>query len=216
MKLICPTCAQPFATENINLHTDLALCTGCNHVTRPSELADADFDRAELSRPPQGAWFRPTMHETVIGATTRHLSAFLLVPFTCVWAGGALGGIYGMQIKNGQFSLLLSLFGLPFLAGSIALITMALMSIAGKVEVRLRGQAGVIFVGVGPLGWKRAFNLSDVESITEEGSAVNYPGGTNGSIVLRGRTRLRFATNLTEARRHFMAQTLKAAKAGRL
>lgn len=216
MKLICPTCAQPFAPENINLHTDLALCTGCDHIARPSELADAGFDRAELGSPPKGAWFRPNVHEIVIGATTRHLSAFLLVPFTCVWAGGALGGIYGMQIRNGQFSLMLSLFGLPFLAGSIALITMTLMAIAGKVEVRLRGRAGVIFVGVGPVGWKRAFNLTEVESIAEEGAAVNYPGGTDGSIVLRGRTRLRFATHLTEARRHFIAQALKAAKAGRL
>jgi hypothetical protein len=214
MKFTCPACRQPFAAENINLHTDLALCTGCGQIARPSELADADFERAELRNPPKGAWYRPSLHEVVIGATTRHPSAFLLVPFMCVWSGFSLGGIYGTQIKNGDFSLLMSLFGLPFLVGSIALGSIALMAVCGKVEVRLRGRAGVIFVGVGPLGWKRAIDLNEIDHITEQAGAMNYPGSQGTGILLQGRTRLRFATNLTEARRYFIFQALKTIKAG--
>ncbi|MDF3059383.1 MAG: hypothetical protein K0R17_3598 [Rariglobus sp.] len=215
MKLNCPTCGQPLRAENINLQTDLALCTGCNQVARPSALADAGFSAAALQNPPKGAWFRQRMNEVVIGATTRHPIAFVLVPFMCVWSGLALGGIYGTQIKDGEFNLVMSLFGLPFLAGSILFGSIALMAVCGKVEVRLRDRQGIVFVGIGPLGWKRGINLNEVDSLTEEGWAMNYPGGQGIGIVLQGRTRLRFATNLTEARRHFMFNALKAVKAGK-
>lgn len=216
MKFHCPTCAVPLLPENINLHTDLALCKGCGNLARPSELADDDFTPVTLTRPPKGAWYRQTMSETVIGATTRNPGAFFLIPFTFVWAGGSMTGIYGSQIQSGEFSLVMSLFGLPFLVGSIVLIATTLMSVCGKVEVRLRDRQGVIFVGVGGLGWKRRIHLDHIDTITEHGwSGANYPGHQGSGILLQGRSRLRFATNLNEPRRHFMLNALKTLKAGR-
>ena len=38
-----------------------------------------------------------------------------------IWSGGSLGGIYGTQIANQEFSLLQSLFGIPFIIGTINL-----------------------------------------------------------------------------------------------
>lgn len=214
MKFNCPACGQPLRAEHINIQTDLALCVACNQIARPSELADAGFNTTALQNPPKGAWFRRSVNEAVIGATTRHPIAFILVPFMCVWSGFSLGGIYGTQIKNGEFNLLMSLFGLPFFAGSILFGSIALMAVCGKVEMHLRDRQGILFVGIGPFGWRRAVNLNEVNSITEEGCTKNYPGNQGIGIVLQGRTRLRFATNLTEARRHFMLNALKAIKAG--
>ena len=215
MKFRCPTCGQPFLVENVNIQTDLALCNGCNQIAHPSALVDTDYTATSFKNPPKGAWYRSTMNDIVIGATTRHLMAFFLVPFTCVWAGASIGGIYGTQIKNGSFNWMMSLFGLPFLVASIFLIAIALMAVCGKVEVRLRGRHGTIFVGIGPLGWKRAVNLDEVETITEEGLTSRHPGDQGVGIVLQGRTRLRFATNLNETRRYFVLNALRAVKAGK-
>lgn len=214
MKFKCPKCGQAILTEDINIQTDLALCRSCQQVSRPSELADDDFNTAALTDPPKGAWFRQTMNETVIGATTRSPVAFFLVPFMCIWSGASIGGIYGTQIMKGQFNPLLSLLGIPFLMGSLLFWSVALMAICGKVEVRLRGRQGVIFTGVGALGWKRPIDLNDVNSITESPWAVNYPGNHRGGILLDGRKRLRFASNVSEARRIFILNALKSIKAG--
>lgn len=214
MKFNCPKCGQAILAADINIQTDLALCRSCQHVSRPSELADETFQTDVLNHPPKGAWFRDTMNETVIGATTRSPIAFFLVPFMCVWSGGSIGGIYGTQIAKGQFNPLLSLFGIPFLLGSLLFWSIALMAIWGKVEVRLRGRQGVIFAGVGPIGWKRPIDLNTVTSITESPWAVNYPSSQNGGILLDGAKRLRFASNVSEARRYFILNALKAIKTG--
>jgi len=211
MKYNCPACSTEFHPENINIQTDLALCKNCGQIARLLELVDTDFQKRDLQAPPKGAWYRQTLTETVFGATTRHPSAFFIVPFMCVWSGFSLGGIYGSQIAHGKFNPFMSLFGLPFLVGSIALGSAAIMAVCGKVEVRLRGRLGIIFVGVGTLGWKRSFNLNDVARISEDGWTVTYPGSAGGSILLEGKTRLRFATNVSEARRHFLLSALKAA-----
>ena len=209
MKFRCPTCSVDYLPENINIQTDLALCKHCGQMARLSEQPDTDDNLIDLQNPPKGAWYRQAMSEVVIGGTTRSGSAFMLVPFTCVWAGGSLGGIYGSQLASGKFEPFLAFFGLPFLVGSIFLIGTTIMAVCGKVELRLRGGQGIVFVGVGQFGWKRPFNLDEINSITEQDATKQYPGSGGGCIVLEGKTRLRFATGLTETRRYFMLHALK-------
>lgn len=67
--------------------------------------------------------------------------------------GGALGGIYGSQIMAGEFNLMLSLFGIPFVLGTLFLGSIALMTVCGKVVVSTSYDQGKIFTGVGPFGW---------------------------------------------------------------
>jgi hypothetical protein len=219
MKFNCPTCRQPLLAENINVQTDLAVCKACGNVARVSELADMDFDARAVANVPAGAWTHQYRGETVVGATTRSPVAFFLVPFMCVWSGGSLGGIYGAQLTNGKFDPVISLFGLPFLIGSVFFWSIALMAICGKVEIKVHEGAGTIFTGVGRIGWKRAFNLDDIESIEEgaarTGTSGKYPLFNGGTIVLRGKTLLSFGNNLNEARRYFIFQTLRQLKARR-
>ncbi len=211
MQLICPTCSAPYPPESINVQTDVAHCPQCNNFTHPSQLLSQDTKPEVITAPPPGAWYREGIHETVVGATTRSPIAFFMVPFMCVWSGFSLGGIYGTQIAKGEFSLLMSLFGLPFVAGSVLFWSITLMAICGKSEVRLRGQRGEVFVGIGSIGWKRRFDFADVDAVVESMSSTRYPGRDhNGGVIeLNGKSTLRFGSNLSEARRYFILHSLR-------
>lgn len=209
MKIQCPKCKNVAPADQVNMATDLAFCPQCNEGFRISESIDRETVNPEILRnPPKGAWFRKEMDRIVVGASTRSPAAFFLVPFMCVWSGFSLGGIYGSQIAKGEFNLGMSLFGIPFILGSLLFWSLALMTICGKVEVSI-GRLSSVFVGVGKLGWTRKFEWSTVQNIREDGATMNYPGSQQGSIVLEGKERLKFGSGLNEQRRYFVVNTLK-------
>ncbi|MHC4194257.1 MAG: hypothetical protein ACYSP9_08825 [Planctomycetota bacterium] len=213
MKIQCPYCHQVLPSNGINVQTDIGFCARCNEGFKVSESIDVDeANEAVFNKRPGGTWFEEGIHEFSVGASTRSPIAFFLVPFMCVWSGFSLGGIYGAQIASGKFNLTLSLFGIPFILGSIMFWGFALMAVCGKVVVRVRHRVGSIFVGVGAIGWRRAFDWAEVRVIREEGANVHYPGGYGKGIVFEGKSRLRFGTNLNERRRYFMLQALKYLK----
>jgi hypothetical protein len=215
MKILCPTCRQQPPPEQINVSTDLAFCPRCNEGFAISGCIDEEAVNPEaLQHPPKGAWYRKEMDRTIIGATTRSPVAFFLVPFMCVWSGGSIGGIYGSQIASGNFNLGASLFGIPFLLGTVVLVSFALMAVCGKVELSI-GRESTVFIGVGKLGWTRRFDWRAVQTITENWSQVNYPGSNQNAIVLEGKERIKFGTGLNEARRYFILNALKYLKAHR-
>jgi hypothetical protein len=121
----------------------------------------------------------------------------------------SLGGIYGMQIISGHFSLLISLFGIPFLLGSILFWSFALMAICGKVEVTVRGDEGTIFTGIGAMGFKRRFQTREVARVYEDAARWRGTGSMGTAIVLEGRTRMKLGEGLNEPRRHFVLEMLR-------
>ncbi len=134
----------------------------------------------------------------------------LLVPFVAIWSGISIGGIYGSQVAQGKFNLLQSLFGLPFLLGTLFLVPLTLMMIFGKVTVQVIGADGMIFTGIGPFGWRRRFNWFDVKAVRVE---TYWSGGRNQTqqtrIVLEGSGKLRFASGLRLQRQEFLAGVLR-------
>ena len=126
MKLICPDCGKVIDAEDISMKEDLALCKECNEaypigLCRPDKN---DFDQNILLDPPSGCSVENGYDGAIIHISQRSLAALLfLIPFTCIWGGGSLGGIYGSQIKKGTFEWGISLFGLPFLIGTIVLVS---------------------------------------------------------------------------------------------
>ena len=213
MQIRCPTCRQAVPAGQVNMSTDLALCPRCNKGFRISENIGTDaIDTNIVERPGSGAWFREELDSVVVGASTRSPSAFFLVPFMCVWSGFSLGGIYGSQIVSGKFSLFASLFGIPFILGSILFWAIALMAVFGKVEVRIRGLESTVFTGIGSLGWTQRFDWSAVRSIRESGTSVRYAGSGGGEIVLEGEPPIRLGGGLNEKRRYFMLNALRYLK----
>ncbi len=212
MKIRCPKCKRVVPPDQVNMGIGLAFCPQCNDGFKISETVDQDIVNVDFLREaPMGAWFKKEMDKIVVGASTRSPMAFFLVPFMIVWTGGALGGIYGSQIAEGEFEPGISLFGIPFILGSIVFCTAALMTVFGKVEVSI-GKDSSVFTGIGSVGWTRRFDWSAVQTIREAGAHVGYPGSHAGAIVMEGKTRLKFGTGLNEQRRYFVLNVLKHLK----
>lgn len=192
------------------MQTDIAHCQSCGFVFRISEyLTSDDNDEFDIDHPPPGAWIRRGMHELVIGATTRHPIAFFLVPFMIIWSGGALGGIYGSQIFSGEFNPLMSLFGIPFILGSIIFWSFALMAVAGKVEVTLYDDGGTIFTGVGGIGITKRFTWDEISTVKERYTNFRYPGSYGTALLLEGKRRITLGGALNEARRYYVLKAIQ-------
>ena len=213
MKVACPKCQTRFAMEDLNVAADVAVCRRCEEAFALSELVEGGHERGavNLHQPPAGAWFQEIKNGFEIGATTRSWQALLLVPFTAVWSGFSMFGIYGTQIAKGQFNLFSSLFGLPFLVGTIFLVSLCMMMICGRVVVSVQDNRGEVFVGVGPIGRRRRFAWNEVQSISEEYSRYRS-GNWQQGIALAGKSRLLFGTPLSDERRYFILNVLKAMK----
>jgi hypothetical protein len=219
---MCPKCRAPIPSGQLNVAADLAVCPACNEAfTISSQISGGpsavDFD---IRQAPAGAWFEDTGTGWRIGGSTRSAVAFFLVPFMCVWSGGSLGGIYGMQIVHGEFNLWLSLFGIPFVLGTLALGSMAVMSVVGKVEVSVEHDEGRVFSGVGPFGRTQRFDWSSISAV-EEGLPLvrnrgsGNSGGMGPAISLVGQSRTSFGSMLNEARRYYVLQGLRTLLAER-
>jgi len=213
MKITCPSCSTQLPPDQLNVETDVAICSRCNEAFSISALVAAGqvSGTFNFSDSPRGTWYSETFAGWTIGATTRSSSAFLLVPFMCVWSGGSLGGIYGTQIVEGKFNLVMSLFGIPFVLGTLLFGSIAIMSVCGKTTVTVEGNAGRLFVGVGPIGWARRFDWYSINCVEED-----HLGHSHEFLIsLVGKTRMKLGWMLTEPRRSFLLQGLRKQLASR-
>jgi hypothetical protein len=211
MKAACPECAAPIPAAQMNVATDVAACLKCGEVFALSSIlasqdVSPDFD---INDPPKGAWFIDDFCGWRIGASTRSPVAFFLVPFMCVWSGFSLGGIYGTQIAKGEFNLGISLFGIPFVLGTLLFGGIAVMTVWGRIEVIVADNSGRLFTGFGPFGWTRRFDWSKVTRIEEDSLGYNYSGSSGQVISLVGKTRLKFGSMMSDSRRYFLLQGLR-------
>ncbi|MGH8247634.1 MAG: hypothetical protein ACREUU_14520 [Gammaproteobacteria bacterium] len=209
MKAVCPKCRGAIPLDDVNVATDIAVCRRCEQTFDYSELIEVqEAGPVDPNRPPKGAWYKRTPGGFEVGSTTRSPIAFFLVPFMGVWAGGSLGGIYGTQIAKGKFDLGQSLFGIPFLLGTLLFGSIALMAACGKVVVRLDGKSGEVFTGVGPVGWRRRFQKDDVTGVRRTEHRGNK-GQVSDQITIEGRHPIRFALGLPAERLNFILGTLR-------
>ena len=154
MEFHCPDCGLPIQAADLAPAQGVAVCRFCEKPF-PLEACQAavpfaDRNIVPVMTPPKGVDLVETMDGFRLTLSTRSCIAIFLVPFTLVWAGGSLGGIYGTQIAKGEFNCMMSLFGLPFLVGSVALIGLTVMSVAGRTIVELAG--GKFSIRTGALG----------------------------------------------------------------
>jgi hypothetical protein len=212
MNLTCPFCHSKIGMDDVNVSTDIALCRTCGKTCSFSQLVqDSSSGGPELSAPPAGAWFEESSGGFRVGASTRFWMAIFLVPFTCVWAGISLSWIYGTQIRSGHVNPGSSLFGLPFLIGSIFLIGQCAMNTLGKIEITRNGDNLSVFMGVGLLGWSRNYLWSDFNTAREDSSrnGWNFNRQFGKVIALEGKRRVTFGSMWTDERRYFVLSALR-------
>ena len=154
MELHCPDCGLPIETADLAPAQGVAVCRFCEqpHPLAACQAAVPFGKRNNVPERavPKGVTLEETMDGFRLTLSTRSCTAFFLVPFTLFWAGGSLGGIYGTQVAKGQFNLMMSLFGLPFLAGSVLLVAVTAMAVAGRCVIELAG--GKFSIRLGALG----------------------------------------------------------------
>ncbi len=208
--MLCPNCNNELLSENINVNTDLGKCHLCNHVFKLSDhIGNIMDDGFDINDPPKDTWIIRDRDVLIIGASTRSAIAFFLVPFMLIWSGGSIGGIYGTQITDGEFDLSLSLFGIPFLLGSIVFWALTLMSIWGKVELTFHRGGGEILTGIGNLGYRKRFSWDEVSEVHESVRPVNRKGNGGSIIQLEGKKRISFGHGLQESRKYYIYRAVK-------
>jgi hypothetical protein len=205
MEVMCKFCKSKIKSENINVVKDTAYCSNCENITALSALVSSTASSS----------FNPAGSESGITVTDQSYSwsiqashlgpiSIFLVPFTAVWAGGSLSGIYGSQLAKGELNLEQSLFGIPFLLGSIVLVTLTLMSLFGRTVVSNENGKALIFIGIGKIGWYRRFEWSSIDRVSESMN-IQYK-----SISLEGGSRLSFGWGLSSKKLYFIANYLRS------
>jgi hypothetical protein len=207
---MCPKCRVQIPLEDVNVAQDIALCRRCQKTYSFAALnLQANMPAVDTSQPPRGMWYHNQGNEFEVGASTRSWAALFLVPFTLFWSGMSLGGIYGTQIYKGHFQWSESLFGIPFLLGTLVLVPITLMTLFGKLRVRGVGDQGSVFMGIGPLGWNRTFQWSEIRAVRLSLTRYQQNGRNLPLIELEGPKSIRFGSQLSETRRDFILAVLQ-------
>ena len=213
MAVVCRSCRSEIALEDVNPSTDVALCRRCKATHSYAQLLAVS--EVDVRLPPAGARFEGVAGGFTVEASTRSWMAALMIPFACAWIGMSAGAIYGRQIESRRFDPIQSLLGIPFLLGSIMLIVWCAMMTAGVVRVTRRADDLEIFIGIGPIGWRRRYRWSDFRTAREDTRSGSYWSRKPVHvIVLEGDRRAVFGSMLSEERRYFLLNVLRKMQAG--
>ncbi|MBN2302609.1 MAG: hypothetical protein JXN60_08845 [Lentisphaerae bacterium] len=207
----CPLCKAVIPPDDVNVATDLALCRTCGNTSSFSIVSgSSEISLDVLANPPRCVKIERDFSEATV-ITYRRLSPVLLflIPFTTFWSGLSMWGIYGSQFRKGEFDLSQSLFGLPFLFGTVVLLSIITFLLVGKWLITLKKGMGNVFVGVGSLGWSRSFtyNRDTVISMRMTNVQVNNVS-QKGILIRNASTDLIFGTMLKEEAKQFIAAAI--------
>jgi len=239
VKPMCPHCKKVIPSEDINVANDIAFCRNCDLSHSLSALSSGAIvdENVDLSRPPEGTWFQRDLDGMVLGATNRSFGqAFGLLFFALFWngivsvfvmlavastlhhLGVALPGWFPAPFsKPGNIpvvmTLFLWLFLTPFIAIGLFMFSAFLNCLAGRTEIRLSGGQGIIFSGVGPLGFRNRFAAADVRDVRiDDRPWRNSNGRSRRSAQILIDTEhkpITFGSMLAPERRRFLAGALK-------
>ena len=156
--LKCPQCGGELALADVNVAQDAAVCRACRYAGPfLNALVVPELTDEQLARPPRRVKLQRGFGDALtLTVRPRRWALLFLVPFTAIWSGGSLAGIYGSQLWRGEFDPKLSLFGLPFLLGTLGLLTAILFMIFGRTAVTLAKGRVEVRSGLFGLGRTRA------------------------------------------------------------
>jgi hypothetical protein len=233
----CPRCKQVIPSEDVNVAQDIAFCRACNLSHRLSTLTLGTVvdENVDVSRPPSGTWFQREGNGVVIGATNRALGqAFALLLFCLFWNGivsvfvsmAAASTLHHLGVPLPRFfpvpkgglmpvgmNIFLWLFLTPFIAIGLVMLGSFLSCLAGKTEARIQASEGTLFTGIGSLGFRKRFSISQVKDVRIEDRRWRDSDGDsrrNTQIIIETEEKsLKLGSMLSPERRRFLAGALK-------
>ncbi len=206
-QLNCPNCKFRIGLDDINVQTDIALCRNCGGTFSFSLIHEASelLSGESLDLPTRGV----RIYEDFGGRKTivyKALSPVLLflIPFTAFWSGLSMWGLYIQPLMKGQINWSKFLFGVPFLLGTIVLLSVIFFLLFGKWVITLGNGQGSVFVGAGALGWKRYFTYGPGSLVSLRNTSLKVNNKTQqGIAIIDGQNEFVFgATIRPDAKMH--------------
>lgn len=218
-RFTCPNCGAELALEDIHVAHDVALCRGCGYsgsflaASTVPHLSDE-----EMARPPKRVTLQRGFGDSLtITCRPKRSILFFLVPFVAFWSGISMTVIYILPLMKGEFDWKMGLFGLPFLLGTVVLVTIILNVLLGKTTVTL--SKGQVVVGTHLLGWtrRREFECGKGTTVSLQDSSYRVNNVPQKEIVLSsGGRSIRFgAMVLSNEAKGYVAAVLRRAAGGR-
>ena len=211
MSVHCSKCDAEIPEADFNVATDVAYCRQCKTNHKYSDLITrVEPTRLDQTRLPKHI----TVEELPEGMrmTYRRVSpiVFFLIPFTCLWSGGSMTGIYIVPLIRGNLNPGQALFGLPFLLGTIVLCSVILFLLFGKWVVLIGKAESYVTVGVGPFQWKRPFDLSQLRTVSLKDTGTSSNGKRMPAIELKfeNDTTMTFGSMIHDDSKRFIAEVM--------
>jgi hypothetical protein len=233
----CPRCKEVIPSEDVNVANDIAFCRKCNlsHRLSTLTLGTAVDENVDVNRPPAGTWYLREGNAVVIGSTHRSIGqAFALLLFCLFWNGivsvfvclALASTLHHLGLPLPEWvpilkgnvmpvgmTLFLWLFLTPFIAIGGGLAATFLSCLAGRTELRVDDGQGILFTGIGALGFRKRFSTSDIRDVRIEDKRWRDSDGDSRrktQIVLETTGKpINFGSMLTEERRRFLAGAVK-------
>jgi hypothetical protein len=118
--------------------------------------------------------------------------------------------IYGTQLSKSQFDATQSLFGLPFLARTIVLVSIILFCFFGKWLITIHNGEGTVFFGIGKIGWTRTFSYTrDNDRFFDAVVGIGKLGSpAKSSMIQTGGRKFQFGATIPETVQQYIAAVL--------
>lgn len=210
----CLHCGQPIDLADTNVSTDVALCRACGRSMSFSAVTAAGrAATVDLSRPPRGVHLQQSLISGVEIRFRRFKPLVLaLIPFTAVWSGVWIWGIFGDLIAEEGFNLATGLMIVPFLIGTIVLLGVITYLLFGAWRLQIERGHIRLFQGVGPFGWNREIAINRASTVVIKDSAWIVNGRPTQEIAITtGDQHLEFGAMLPDDVRRYVASVLREA-----
>ena len=229
----CPSCGEAIEAAHVNVKEGVALCPACKRLFPLSEIVASSRPIDEvLSEAPRGCRVREWGNEIVVCASMRSVTAFL----GSVFAAGFWNGIVSIFVLLAAASLYTHLIGplpdwfpvpdsdepmslgmtlfmciflIPFVCIGAMLAFTVLLSVAGKVVVRIGSHEAEARSGVGVLSLRRRFDPTRVQRVNIEDSKTRSSDQSREAIVIHTDDTVQFGSGLPDGRREWMRAVLQ-------
>ncbi|RCS56157.1 hypothetical protein DTL42_00060 [Bremerella cremea] len=222
MKLQCPQCETELPADKMDINSNEAVCPRCGERSSISELlgkkpeavATAEIPEGfDLRQPPPGVRYENDVLGWQITATIRSWTGYFIAIFTVVFALSTLVIFFGLESAEGDSEYAQIFLGIPFVIATLFLAGSAVLLLFGKTVIHsdaMDQDIGLVFFGVGPLGWKSRFRWSEVKRIEETDSGAEMNDKPMKQITLFcDRGDVHFGTLLSAERRRYILFALR-------